>query len=37
MKASLKLPDGRSMSAIAIQRTYLKAAMDFYACHDCRR
>lgn len=34
MKESLKLSNGRSMSAIAIQRAYLKAAMDFYACHE---
>ncbi len=34
MKESLKLNNGRAMSAIAIQRAYLKAAMDFYACHE---
>jgi proteasome accessory factor A len=26
--------DGRAISAIDIQRAYLKAAMDFYACHE---
>ncbi|WP_447862779.1 depupylase/deamidase Dop [Nitrospira calida] len=34
MKESLKLADGRVTSAIGIQRTYLKAAMDFFACHE---
>lgn len=34
MKRSLRLADGRVTSAIGIQRTYLKTAMDFYACHD---
>jgi len=26
--------DGRATTAVEIQRTYLKAAMDFYACHE---
>jgi proteasome accessory factor A len=34
MKESLKLSGGRSTTALEIQRAYLKAAMDFYACHD---
>jgi proteasome accessory factor A len=34
MKASLKLTGGRSTTAVAIQRAYLKAAMDFYSCHE---
>jgi proteasome accessory factor A len=34
MKDSLKLLDGRSTTALEIQRAYLKAAMNFYACHD---
>lgn len=34
MKADLKLAGGRSMTAVGIQHAYLKAAMDFYACHD---
>ena len=34
MKASLKLSGGRSMTAVAIQRAYLKAAMGYYACHE---
>ncbi len=34
MKESLKLADGRVTSAISIQRAYLKAAMDFFACHE---
>ncbi len=34
MKASLKLTGGRSMTSVEIQRVYLKAAMDFYSCHD---
>lgn len=34
MKESLKLTGGRSMTAVAIQRAYLKAATNFYACHD---
>jgi proteasome accessory factor A len=34
MKGTLKLADGRATTAVEIQRTYLKAAMDFYACHE---
>ena len=34
MKATLKLADGRVTSAIGAQHAYLKAAMDFYACHE---
>ncbi len=34
MKGSLKLVGGQATSALAIQRSYLKAAMDFYSCHD---
>ncbi len=34
MKGSIKLTDGRPITAIEIQRAYLKAAMDYYACHD---
>ena len=34
MKGTLKVSDGRKMTAIGIQRAYLKAAMDFYACHE---
>jgi proteasome accessory factor A len=34
MKSILKLSDGRAVTAIDIQRAYLKAAMDYYACHE---
>ena len=34
VKASVKLVDGTSTTAIAVQRAYLKAAQDFYACHE---
>jgi proteasome accessory factor A len=34
MKGSLKLADGRTTSAIGIQRAYLKAALDYFACHE---
>lgn len=34
MKASLKMAGGRSATAVSIQHAYLKAAMDFYACHE---
>jgi proteasome accessory factor A len=34
MRATLKLGGGRPTTALAIQRAYLKAAMDFYACHE---
>jgi proteasome accessory factor A len=34
LKESLKLADGTATTAIAVQRAYLKAAQDFYACHE---
>lgn len=34
VKETLKLADGRATTAIAVQRAYLKAAQDFYACHE---
>ncbi len=34
MKGTLKLADGRVTSAVGVQRSYLKTAMDFYACHE---
>jgi proteasome accessory factor A len=34
MKETLKLTGGRSTTAVAIQRAYLKAAMGYYACRD---
>jgi proteasome accessory factor A len=34
MKGTIKLSDGHVINAIGIQRAYLKAAMDFYACHE---
>ncbi len=34
MKETLKLIGGRSTTAVAIQRAYLKAAMGYYACRD---
>jgi proteasome accessory factor A len=34
MREPLKLAGGRSMTAVAIQRAFLKVAMDFYSCHD---
>ncbi len=34
MNASLKRADGRATTALDIQHAYLKAAMDFYACHE---
>ncbi len=34
VKRALKLAGGGATSAIAVQRAYLKAAMDFYACHE---
>jgi len=34
LKKTLKLADGRMISAIDLQRVYLKAAMDFFACHE---
>ncbi|MGQ0811390.1 MAG: depupylase/deamidase Dop [Nitrospiraceae bacterium] len=34
LKGTIKLADGRVHSAIGIQRAYLKAAMEYYACHE---
>jgi len=34
MKGGLKLTGGRSKTALEIQRAYLKAAMNFFACHE---
>jgi proteasome accessory factor A len=34
MKATLRLAGGHAMTAIEAQRAYLKAAMDFFACHE---
>jgi proteasome accessory factor A len=34
IKETLKLADGNPTTALAIQRAYLKASLDFYACHD---
>ena len=34
VKRVLKLRDGRVTNAVAVQRAYLKAAQDFYACHE---
>jgi Pup amidohydrolase len=34
MTDTLKLNGGRATTAVAIQRAYLKAAMNFYACHE---
>jgi proteasome accessory factor A len=34
MKDTLKLASGRVSTAVEIQRAYVKAAMDYYACHD---
>lgn len=34
VKATLKLVGGTATTAIAVQRAYLKAAQDFYACHE---
>ncbi len=34
VKADLKLADGRAITAIALQRAYLKAAQDYYASHE---
>jgi proteasome accessory factor A len=34
MKKTLKLADGRVTTAVGVQRAYLKAAMDFFACHE---
>lgn len=37
MKSTIKLADGRNMTAIEVQRTYLNQALDFYACHELRQ
>jgi proteasome accessory factor A len=34
MRATLKLANGNVTTAVGIQRAYLKAAMDFFACHE---
>jgi proteasome accessory factor PafA2 len=34
LKDTLKLADGNPTTALAIQRAYLRASLDFYACHD---
>ncbi|MCC6965607.1 MAG: proteasome accessory factor PafA2 [Nitrospira sp.] len=34
VKESLKLTDGTASTAIAVQRAYLKAAQNYYACHE---
>lgn len=34
VKETVKLADGTSTTAIAVQRAYLKAAQEFYACHE---
>lgn len=34
VQESLKLADGTSSTAIAVQRAYLKAAQGYYACHE---
>jgi len=34
VRADLKLADGRTTNAIALQRAYLEAAHDFYACRE---
>ncbi|SLM46218.1 Depupylase [Nitrospira japonica] len=34
IKEPLRLAGGQATTALAMQRGYLKAAMDFYACHD---
>ncbi|MGH7255983.1 MAG: depupylase/deamidase Dop [Nitrospirales bacterium] len=34
LRGTLKLADGGVTSAIGVQRSYLKAALDFFACHD---
>ena len=35
VKEDLRLAGGTSTKAIAIQREYLKAAHEFFACHEC--
>lgn len=34
MRGTLKLADGRVTSAIGVQRAYLKAASDYFCCHE---
>jgi len=34
VKADLRLAGGKAMTAVAVQRAYLKAAQDYYACHE---
>lgn len=34
MKGTIKLSDGRATNAIEVQRVYLKAAFDYFACHE---
>jgi proteasome accessory factor A len=34
LNETLRLAGGQATTALAIQRGYLRAAMDFYACHD---
>ena len=34
VRETLKMADGNPTTAVAVQRAYLKAAMDFYACHE---
>lgn len=34
MNGTLRLTGGHATTAVAIQRAYLKAAMNFYACHE---
>ena len=34
VRETLKMTDGNPTTAVAVQRAYLKAAMDFYACHE---
>ncbi len=34
VKETVKLVDGTATTAIAVQRAYLKAAQEFYACHE---
>ena len=34
VQESLKLTDGNSSTAIAVQRAYLKAAQGYFACHE---
>jgi proteasome accessory factor PafA2 len=34
LRNPIKLRDGRAVTALDIQRTYLKSATDYYACHE---